>query len=281
LVWAAPDEVERIVDRLEGQATSKKLEEEIGGLVGLLWIGSGRDRARHLIRTWLSALVAKQEFLLHAVSILRGNIIAGYDKPDERANAVRARSLELASWVVDATAAKLRVYFSSAIQTSEMQSEATVCAKLISHVAHQFYFSSGAFQHGNKEEDSGLKTLEQKQLFLSEAGPIIEKISDVATPEVLHHLIDLFEFLAPADPIKIFDLVAHGLLGAGKSQGYQFESLGADRVVEIVGRFLADHRSIFENEDRRRKLIECLDAFIEAGWPSARRLLYRLPELLQ
>ena len=69
-------------------------------------------------------------------------------------------------------------------------------------------------------------------------------------------------------------------LGAGRMHGFQFESLGADRFVEVVGIFLADHRDIFNDQPRRAKLIECLDAFVEAGWPKARRLLYRLPELL-
>jgi hypothetical protein len=32
---------------------------------------------------------------------------------------------------------------------------------------------------------------------------------------------------------------------------------------------------MFNDQARRAKLIECLDAFVEAGWPRARRLLYR------
>jgi hypothetical protein len=50
--------------------------------------------------------------------------------------------------------------------------------------------------------------------------------------------------------------------------------------VIIVGVYLADHRDIFSEPERREKLIACLDFFVEAGWPAARRLLYRLPELL-
>jgi hypothetical protein len=61
---------------------------------------------------------------------------------------------------------------------------------------------------------------------------------------------------------------------------YEMESLGADRFVKVIGVFLADHRGIFADRNRRQKLVECLDAFVEVGWPSARRLLYRLPELL-
>lgn len=57
------------------------------------------------------------------------------------------------------------------------------------------------------------------------------------------------------------------------------EAMGSDIFVRIVGQCLADHRDIFREEERRRALVDCLDAFIEAGWPSARRLIYRLPEL--
>jgi hypothetical protein len=47
-----------------------------------------------------------------------------------------------------------------------------------------------------------------------------------------------------------------------------------------VGRYLADYRDLFTDNERRKKLVMCLDTFMEAGWPAARRLLYRLPELL-
>ena len=50
--------------------------------------------------------------------------------------------------------------------------------------------------------------------------------------------------------------------------------------MRLVGVFLADHREIFENEERRTALIECLEIFMEAGWPAAQRLLYRLPDLI-
>ena len=84
-----------------------------------------------------------------------------------------------------------------------------------------------------------------------------------------------------ANPEAVFDLTARALLGSGQKQGYQFESLGADQVVKLIGRFLADHRGLFDQQSRRKTLVKCLDVFTEAGWPSARRLLYRLPELLQ
>ena len=74
---------------------------------------------------------------------------------------------------------------------------------------------------------------------------------------------------------------AAGFLRAGRQSGYQNEALGVDLLVKLVGVFLADHKEIFEDANRRAALVDCLEIFLEAGWPAARRLLYRLPELIQ
>ncbi|MDP3600151.1 MAG: hypothetical protein Q8R85_03165 [Bosea sp. (in: a-proteobacteria)] len=65
------------------------------------------------------------------------------------------------------------------------------------------------------------------------------------------------------------------------THGYQYESLGADQFVRMIGRTIADHRELFDHPHRRVALVEVLEVFVEAGWPGARRLLYRLPEALR
>ena len=84
-----------------------------------------------------------------------------------------------------------------------------------------------------------------------------------------------------AEPARCFELIAHGILTAGDKFGYQDESLGADRVVKVVGRTLADHRWIFDDAARRAQLVEILELFVDRGWPQARRLLYELPDLFR
>jgi hypothetical protein len=66
----------------------------------------------------------------------------------------------------------------------------------------------------------------------------------------LQSIIDLLDFLRPADPVGAFDLIAHALLKGGARHGYQFESLAINRFVAIVGVYLADHRGIFERARR-------------------------------
>lgn len=287
LIHSDPERVEvltiKLGERSYGEEARKKLREQIGSLTAILWISHQRPRAKAMIEEWLGHIVESDEELGHAVATLRGAVIVGYDSKQDRDIQIRRRSIELANRVSEVTAANLAAFFANPSESTPEQAVAATSARLLLRLLNQFYFSSGAFRRGGSSntEDKGLTSLGTKREFLNEITSILQRIADVGGPETIHYLIDLLEFLMDADPEKVFDLAARALLGAGRKQGYQFESLGADQVVKLIGRFLADHRHLFDEQSRRRTLVECLDAFIEAGWPSARRLLYRLPELLQ
>jgi hypothetical protein len=62
--------------------------------------------------------------------------------------------------------------------------------------------------------------------------------------------------------------------------GYQYDLMAESLMVRLIERFLAEYRSILrEDEECRKVLIEILDTFI--GWPSDRRLTYRLEEIFR
>jgi len=48
-------------------------------------------------------------------------------------------------------------------------------------------------------------------------------------------------------------------------------------MVKLVGRYLADHKEVFDDPKRRTALVNTLESFVAAGWPSVRRLFYRCP----
>jgi hypothetical protein len=290
LLHADPERVEGFVVVLlsraanpSEKATSEVLE-EIGALVALLWVSHARPEAQRILKTWLAAIPDHQPELSRAIGAIREALVLAYggDSPVEKA--IRQRSQEFAAWTVEASAAGLERYLAAAAGGSSATDEAELassCARTLSQIGDQLYFASGAFRSGQRDDERALEQIEARTAFLDDVEPILRRIGDVAPPATIHNLIELLDFLAPANPARVFDLVAHALLGAGKLQGYQFESLGADRFVQIIGRFLADNRDIFVDGARRRSLIACLDAFSEVGWPAARRLLYRLPELLR
>jgi hypothetical protein len=72
------------------------------------------------------------------------------------------------------------------------------------------------------------------------------------------------------------------VIAAGAKAGYQYESLAADLMVRLVERYLADYRPLLRQSDEcRRRLVDILDTFVSAGWPSARRLSYRLEDIFR
>jgi hypothetical protein len=287
-VHHAPEQVETLLleliprARRETEPRGDRIIEGIGNLIAVLWVNYGQSRSRQLLNDWQTDLAAHTPELGRAAATLRDTVILGYGTTNEADMRLRRNAQGLAGEFVEVSATALERYVAldPASRTDKDHEEVRAAARLLDNVGDQLYFSSGAFRANEKEEASGLVTAESKIAFLDETSELLRRMGDVGTPHTIYYLIDLLASLRLADPPRVFDLVAHALLGAGRIHGFQFESLGADRFVEIVGIFLADHRDIFNDQARRAKLIECLDAFVEAGWPKARRLLYRLPELL-
>jgi hypothetical protein len=287
-VHHAPEQVETLSIELmprarrESEPRGDRIIEGIGNLIAILWMRYERPRSRQLLTGWQTDLVAHEAELNRAAATLRDTVILGYGTKDEADIRMRRNAQRLALEFVEASAPVIERYIAMdpASRTEADHQAARAAAHLLNNVGDQLYFSSGAFRANENEEPTGLVRAESKKAFLNETAELLRRIGDVGTPHTIYYLIDLLASLRLADPPLVFDLVAHALLDAGRMHGFQFESLGADRFVEVVGIFLADHRDIFNDQPRRAKLVECLDAFVEAGWPKARRLLYRLPELL-
>jgi hypothetical protein len=288
VVHADPARVEALVSAILPRArgdqdkASVELIEAIGSVVVILWVTHERQAAKTILDDWLAEPAAHEPELGHAIQSIRDGLVVGYTAQDGKDAPIRVRCQEFAASVIEVTATGLERYFdlTEAARTAEETQSATMLAKLLDEMSDQYYFASGAFQEGRGEEPS-LPTVEIKRKYLDGNDATFHRIGDVGTPHTIYHLIEMLEYLVPADPARVFDLVSHALLTAGRKQGYQFESLGADRFVAVIGRLLADHRELFVDDARRDQLVACLEAFVEAGWPAARRLLYRLPELLQ
>jgi hypothetical protein len=91
----------------------------------------------------------------------------------------------------------------------------------------------------------------------------------------------MLDFLAPVDPPGVFLRIGRIVLTGGQN-GYQYESFGADLIVRVVERYLAEFRGVLrENGECRRILIETLDIFVKVGWPQARQLTYRMEEIFR
>ncbi|GAB6165939.1 hypothetical protein JCM19992_19390 [Thermostilla marina] len=117
--------------------------------------------------------------------------------------------------------------------------------------------------------------------FVKEADDLLDAICECRFARLAYDVLKTLQNLRRADPQRMFRLVAKAAFSA-KEDALQFEPLAADKVVDIVETYLAEHRGIFRNDPQLLgALLDLLDLFVEAGWPKAAALVYRLDEVFR
>jgi hypothetical protein len=163
----------------------------------------------------------------------------------------------------------------------EEQENGSELARVADAICMEIYFASGAYKDDNA---TGLKInpgADERLRFLQEAEGIFDVLCELGYVKLTHHLLETFEYLISFDPAKVFLLVGRAVR-SGKRDFYQYEPLAIDLIVSMVERFIAEFRYVLkENEACRDTLIEILDTFVDAGWPSARRVAYHLEDIFQ
>jgi hypothetical protein len=244
-----------------------------------LWLRFGFEDAATQVRAWFDNTADHAEEVRDGVQWLRSAFTAGLRPGDEPQFALqRPQAIVLLGQAVTQAGLALDHYKTL---TDPIESE-TVLARqavqIIDTACLQLYFSSGAFRHG--DNNPAPLSPESAAIFLHDTASILLQIGQHGGPHTVYYLIQLLESLVEADPAGVFDLIATAVLQGGQETGYQFEHLAADLMVKLVGRYLADHKEIFDDPQRRTALVDTLEVFVATGWPSIRRLFYRLPELL-
>lgn len=264
------------------------LQGALGNIAARLRIHQGRAQPMAWIERWASDPEHFLEALRHYLSWARRALFARYgtNASDlDLAAATRAqtdlqlmldRALPIAAASMDCFAD-----LGSTEEQKELAANSYRAAEdLIHHAMNQYYFGSGA-HHNKSEPFVGLETVDGMRAFLEDYAVTLEALARSNEPRTHYHLVELYEYLIPGDPARVFDAIHALLLGQAKREGFQFETLGQSAVIRIVRRYLADHRAIFEDEGRRGKLVEILQLFSDVGWSQALKLLYDLPDLLR
>jgi hypothetical protein len=134
------------------------------------------------------------------------------------------------------------------------------------------------FAVGGQNNGAMVPDTAEYRRFYRDAKPLLTKLADVMFVHVAHYLIQTPEALIEIDPPGVFALIARSVRASEKG-GYTMESMAVDLLVRIVERYLADHREVFADSDCLSDLVDCLDAFVRAGWPAAQALTFRLGEI--
>lgn len=267
-------------DRSAGDGDAlERLRMSLAANLALLGVRYQRKDALAVIEGWIRDCAAHHRELGQILVFMREGYTLGLREGELSLDeAYRNRCHDLASRIAQAAAALLEARTAQAKMTDADVSGVRQSAQLLDQVCGQIHASViGRNNQDRSDEppDPGLGQL------LAEASPTLMCLASAGTPRTIYRLMQILEYLLPLDPGKVFDIAMQATLGGGKRSGFQFESMGADQLVAFVGRLLADHRQVFEVEERRQTFIRCLELFESAGWPAASRLLYRLPELFR
>lgn len=261
-----------------GSDRERRLFKAIADKFTVLWITYQSAEAKVVLDRWLGVPWKHAEEARTILVTLRDAIVAGVGDIPDKNSGLRQRSQALVSDIVNAANARLAGHMVDPDLGEAATAEARECASLIDTAGMEMFFASGVKANHRGGDVALCRT--GLDIFFQENADLLKRIGEYAPPHTTYYLLQLVERLVDVDAGAAFDLAASTLL-ASRQSGYQNESLGVDLLVRLVGVFLADHKEIYEDPIRRAALVDCLEIFLEAGWPAARRLLYRLPELIQ
>ncbi|SDF59376.1 hypothetical protein SAMN05428966_117104 [Massilia sp. PDC64] len=255
----------------------KRIRNVVCDELSFLWVTCGLNDAKEVLQNWMAQSESYSSELQRIVRTLGRTVVTGLSDLDDENAQVRVRALALLSSIIDTANAKMAEYHARAESSASQVEDARHNVELIDTACQTLVFAT-------PKSPAGADLSEQERFaltrFFNESADLLERIGEYATPHTTYYLMQFLERMISVDPARVFDITAH-FLRCGTRYGYQHESMGVDLLVQMIGIFLADYKEIFEVEARRLILIDSLEIFMDAGWPAARRLLYRLPELIQ
>lgn len=272
-----------ILNRITDGPGSRKVRNGCLGILNGVYLWRNNERCSELIKA-LAVQVDQFDDVQTILGHFRAASTFGLDSPDDPdKKAVRDRTYELVESILDTLFIRYAELETLTQRpdtdwTDEKKTWAQHIVRLIDHIASDVYFSSGAYSE--KQDSTGSVTPDEKaEKFYQESSQILDKLSTVSMPNVTHHLLETLQFFIPLDPRGVLLRIGQ-VLESGRRGGYQFESLGAQLLVKMVKRYLAEYGDLLQNDPEcRRVLMNALNIFV--AWPEARQLTYQLDDIFR
>lgn len=285
LDWA-PDFLFALSDSL-GQSDKTYRNESrtiITGLILSLWLNWRVPAADIKINEWINNPLAYGNQVTEIIVQLRGLVAnPNSEESDSKDNELRSIAKNYFESIVSVLANLHKELILKANAGSDVKTDLTNVTRMLDSAATQLYHGSGAYSQSKKIEDSSDTIVNAAHYqFLEDYLPSLITLAQVPYPSVTHPVLEIIEVFMRHKPAEMLELFFAASQEGGKTGGYHFESMGADLVVRIARKYLADYPGLIANNPNyRHQLLEVLNSFAEIGWPEARKLVYQLPEMLR
>ncbi len=274
-----PHDVDQIFARLSalrgspylldpGPETAELHDKLAGFVVQCLTILSVRHStpfAEATVRVWLSDPIGHPASVKTIAICLRGLL-----NPSETSlRDVQQKSFELLMLAASA------LRNASDMKGAASENSAMEAVSVAENISQQVYFASGAFDRG----DTDAREYGDLSVFSRLALPLLESLGHIQDPGVTHHIVQTAEHLGSAQPKSALLLAVRSVTA---DAAYVQEQLGLDAVLDLITRYLADHRSVvLDDPDCITAVRKLLERFVRVGWPRAVQMAERMDELFR
>jgi len=255
----------------------------------VMWLALARNepRATRICTLWTSDVLSYTSLLsrasLDAMSFITPAIVS-----DPRRSAEVDRASD---WVLEALKAASGGLAQVRAQVSGQPSEEQLrlhreVYSVFEHVVRGVFFESGVFEHRSKDKEP--VTVEQQEAYYPAVKPLLESVLDhteaskggTLLANVAHYFIQYLNGVLRMDPPGVLRMAAR-VIANSAAAGYNLDSLAVGEVVKLVETVLADHRETVQGGQGLDDILAILDAFANAGWPDANRLVWRLDDIFR
>ena len=200
---------------------------------------------------------------------------------DTEADDIRHRAIEAFTAVARGAMTALTTAFDAAQLAASNgapvdEDSLKAAVALVGHACTELYFASGAYE-GPADRQQPRVSEAQHERFYLEADELIDVLCEAPLPPAAHHVMETLESFIDLDPRDVL-LRTGRVLQAARTWHYQHDQTALSLFVKITQRYLAEHRDLLVDADCRASMLASLEFFVDAGWPEARRLVYRLDE---
>jgi hypothetical protein len=159
----------------------------------------------------------------------------------------------------------------------ESRHDLEAAAWIANCIAQELYHASGAFQSQQEQQQPDERVVAPR--FCDLALPLIEKLGQVPSAGIAHHLVQTLVFLSRREPRRAFLAIASIVTTAS---GYSSESLGEAEVLGLVDAYVAERRElILGDPECLSALRRMLEAFVGVGSDRAIRRVQDLGDLFR
>lgn len=242
------------------------------------WVWHGTPQGKAMLDELLADLTRSAHAAARLPGALRAPTTYGDVRTiDPEADAVRGRAIDAFTRLAEAGLASLATswdaYRDAAAKGEPLDEKRLKAAgELVDHCCMELYFASGAYRDGQHKISDA-----KRRRFYGEAHALIDAVCEAPIPHAAHRVMETLEASIEFDPRGV--LIRSGrLMQAAHDWQYDTDRQALSLFVNMTQRYLAEHRELLADAECRTSLLRSLELFVMAGWPAARRLVYRLDE---